>query len=89
MVYQTLGSIICAVMFSGAPVTAVELAPSDADPDVARQTHRCKTSDLGEEESEVAGSSTGEAEHYQKDCHGVTACCGRVLADCVLSARLL
>ena len=32
-----------------APVTAVELAryPADADPDVARQTHRCKTSDLG------------------------------------------
>ena len=49
VVYQTLGSIICAVMFSAAPVTAVELAryPSDADPDVPRQTHRGKKSDLG------------------------------------------
>ena len=49
---------MCAVMFCAAPVTAVELAryPSDADPDAARQRHRGKTSDLGEE-SEVAGSS--------------------------------
>ena len=51
-------------MFSAAPVTAVEFAryPSDADPDVARQTYRCKTFHLGKE-SEVAGSSTGETEH--------------------------
>ena len=64
MVHETLGSIICAVMFCAAPVTAVELAryPSDADPDVARQTHRRKTSDL-RKESEVAASSTVETEH--------------------------
>ena len=33
-----------------------------ADPDVARHAHWCKTFDLGKG-SEVAGSSTGEAEH--------------------------
>ena len=51
VVYETLGTTIRAVMFSAAPVTAVELArcPSDADP-------RGK-------ESEVAGSSTAAAEH--------------------------
>ena len=64
VVYETLGSITCAVMFSAAPVTAVELAryPSDAAPDVARQTHGGKTSDMYEE-SEVAASSTVETEH--------------------------
>ena len=64
MVYETLGSIIRGVMFCAAPVTAVELArfSSDADPDVAHQTHRGKTSDLGKE-SDVTGSSTVEAEH--------------------------
>ena len=49
-------------MFSAAPVTAVELARYPSDADVARQTHRGKTSDLGKE-SDVAGSSTVEAEH--------------------------
>ena len=49
-------------MLSAAPDTVVELAryPFDADPDVARQTHRCKTSDLGKE-SEVAGSFKARA----------------------------
>ena len=67
MNHETLGSIIRAVMFSAAPVTAVELAryASDADPDVARLTHRCKTSDLGKK-SEVAGSSTHETEHNRE-----------------------
>ena len=41
---------------SAALVAAVEFTwdPSDADSDIARQAHRCKTSDLGQE-FEVAG----------------------------------
>ena len=55
---------MCAVVPTAALVTAVEFAryPSDADPDVARQTYRCKTSDLGKE-TDVAGSSSSETEH--------------------------
>ena len=55
-------------MISAAPVNAVELArhPSDADPDVLRQTHRGNTSDL-RKKSEIAGSSTGEAEDTWKN----------------------
>ena len=65
MFCETLGGIVCVVMLPAAPVTAVEVAwyPSDADLDAACQTHRCKTSDL-DQESEVSGSSTGEAKHY-------------------------
>ena len=50
---------------SAALVAAVEFTwhPPDADSDVARQTYRCKTSDLGQE-SEVAGSSKVEAWRY-------------------------
>ena len=64
VVYETLGGVARVVLSSAARVTAVGFAwyPSDADPDAARQTRRCKPSDLGQE-SEVTGSSTGKAEH--------------------------
>ena len=55
MVYESFDGIIRAVEFTW--------CPSDADPDVARQTYRCNTSDLGQE-SEVARSYAVEAEHY-------------------------
>ena len=65
VVYETFGGVVCVVMFSAVPVTAVDFAwcPSDADFDVACLTHRCKTSDL-DQESEVTGLSTGEAKHF-------------------------
>ena len=53
------------VMFSAAPVADVVFARYDAALELACQTHRCESSDL-DQESEVAGSSTGEAKHYSE-----------------------
>ena len=62
VVYDTVGGVVCVVMFSAAPVTAVEFAwyPSDADLSVASQTHQCQASDL-DQQPEIPGPSTREA----------------------------